>query len=139
MKTSTLYLRRRIVNAFNLGISVLATVFGLFWLAWLMWTLISRGVKWVDLALFTQITPQPAASGGGIYNGDFFGSPGTLTLASVVDIESVPDNCAGCDAATAVRAVPRRHPSGAPGPGFAALGVAQAMLQAASQAGRGRP
>ena len=94
------------------------------------WALTVRG---------SAILGNGAASGGGIYNGDFFGSPGTLTLASVVDIESVPDNCAGGDAATAVRAVPRRHPSGAPGPGFAALGVAQAMLQAASQAGRGRP
>ncbi len=68
MPASTIYLRRRFVNAFNLGISVLATIFGLFWLAWLMWTLISRGVKWIDLALFTQITPPPAAAGGGIAN-----------------------------------------------------------------------
>ncbi|MDE2345433.1 MAG: phosphate ABC transporter permease PtsA, partial [Gammaproteobacteria bacterium] len=68
MPASAIYLRRRLVNAFNLGISVLATVFGLFWLVWIMWTLVSRGVQWINLALFTQITPPPATPGGGIAN-----------------------------------------------------------------------
>ena len=64
MAIMTRYLRRRLVNAFNLGVSVLATIFGLFWLGWLLWTLISHGLRWVDVALFTQNTPPPVSAGG---------------------------------------------------------------------------
>ena len=58
------YFRRRLLNAFNLMVSVLATVFGLFWLAWLLWTLVSHGLGWVNLGLFTQNTPPPGSAGG---------------------------------------------------------------------------
>lgn len=64
MAILTRYLRRRMVNTFNLGVSVLATIFGLFWLGWLLWTLVSHGLRWVDLALFTQNTPPPVSEGG---------------------------------------------------------------------------
>ena len=59
-----LYTRRRIVNAFNLTLSMLATVFGLFWLAWLLWTLVSNGLQWINLDMFTMITPPPGSAGG---------------------------------------------------------------------------
>lgn len=68
MAFSARYLRRRLLNGFNLGVSVLATMFGLFWLGWLMWTLVSRGLQWIGPSLFTQSTPPPAAAGGGIAN-----------------------------------------------------------------------
>ncbi|MDE2091313.1 MAG: phosphate ABC transporter permease PtsA, partial [Gammaproteobacteria bacterium] len=68
MATSARYLRRRVLNAFNLGVSVLATTFGLFWLGWLLWTLVSHGLQWFDTSLFTQNTPPPAAAGGGVAN-----------------------------------------------------------------------
>ncbi|MDE2091679.1 MAG: ABC transporter permease subunit, partial [Gammaproteobacteria bacterium] len=58
------YFRRRLLNAFNLTVSVLATVFGLFWLAWLLWTLVSHGLRWVNLDLFMQNTPPPGSAGG---------------------------------------------------------------------------
>ncbi|MGD8380148.1 MAG: phosphate ABC transporter permease PstA [Gammaproteobacteria bacterium] len=59
-----LYTRRRLINGFNLTISVLATVFGLFWLAWLLWTLVSHGLQYVDLSTFTERTPSPGNAGG---------------------------------------------------------------------------
>jgi len=59
-----LYTRRRIINGFNLTISMLTTVFGLFWLVWLLWTLLSNGLEWISLDMFTKITPPPGSAGG---------------------------------------------------------------------------
>jgi phosphate transport system permease protein len=64
MAIMTRYFRRRFINTFNLGVSVLATVFGLSWLVWLLWTLVSRGLRWVDVDLFVQNTPPPVSAGG---------------------------------------------------------------------------
>lgn len=58
------YTRRKLVNVFNLTVSVLATVFGLFWLGWLLFTLVDNGLRWIDLSLFTEMTPPPGDSGG---------------------------------------------------------------------------
>ena len=58
------YTRRRIVNAFNLTMSGLCTVFGLFWLVWLLWTLVAHGLRWVTPAVFLQSTPPPGSAGG---------------------------------------------------------------------------
>ncbi len=82
MAISPRYLRRRMLNGFNLGASVLATVFGLFWLTWLIWTLLAQGLRWMNLSLFTQITPAPGASGGGMSNA-IIGSL-LITLVGVV-------------------------------------------------------
>ncbi|MHB1239585.1 MAG: phosphate ABC transporter permease PstA [Gammaproteobacteria bacterium] len=59
-----LYTRRRLVNVFNLGASVLTTAFGLFWLTWLLWTLVSHGLQWIHPSLFTESTPPPGSAGG---------------------------------------------------------------------------
>ncbi|MEJ2567225.1 MAG: phosphate ABC transporter permease PstA [Gammaproteobacteria bacterium] len=59
-----LYTRRRFTNAFNLTVSVLTTVFGLFWLAWLLWTLFDNGLQWLRLDVFTKMTPPPGSAGG---------------------------------------------------------------------------
>jgi phosphate transport system permease protein len=56
--------RRRGVNIFNLSGSVLATVFGLFWLTWILWTTLSYGVSAIDWNLFVQNTPAPGNVGG---------------------------------------------------------------------------
>ena len=60
----TLYTRRRIINAFNLFISVLAMLFGLFWLGWILVTLLDHGLPALTSAAFTQMTPPPGSSGG---------------------------------------------------------------------------
>lgn len=59
-----LYTRRKITNAFWLTASMAATLFGLFWLAWLLWTLLSNGLQWISLDIFTQTTPPPGSAGG---------------------------------------------------------------------------
>jgi phosphate transport system permease protein len=59
-----LYTRRRIVNAFNLSLSVATTAFGLFWLAWLLWTLFSNGFQWLGPEIFAKNTPPPGSAGG---------------------------------------------------------------------------
>jgi phosphate transport system permease protein len=59
-----LYLKRRIANFTLLTLAVLATITGLFWLAWLLWTLISQGMQWVTLDVFTKSTPPPGSDGG---------------------------------------------------------------------------
>ncbi len=58
------YLRRRIINYFNMGVSVLTTLFGLLWLVWLLWTLLAKGLAGIDWQVFTTITPPPGSSGG---------------------------------------------------------------------------
>ena len=47
-----------------LSVSILATVFGLFWLAWLLLTLFHQGLAWISPRLFQESTPPPGASGG---------------------------------------------------------------------------
>ncbi len=59
-----LYRRRLFINYFNLTVSSLMTVFGLFWLVWLLWTLLSNGLQWISMDVFTQITPPPGSAGG---------------------------------------------------------------------------
>ena len=54
--------RRRAINAFNLTMAVLTTVFGVFWLVWILWTTLSHGFDAIHLSLFTQDTPPPGRS-----------------------------------------------------------------------------
>jgi phosphate transport system permease protein len=60
----SLYARRRLVNAFNLTVSMLAMGFGLFWLTWILWTLLRQGLGGIDMKLFTEMTPPPGSQGG---------------------------------------------------------------------------
>jgi phosphate transport system permease protein len=64
MDRESIYRRRRIVNFVNLGISMLAVLFGLFWLVWILWTLFAQGFHAISLTLFTQTTPPPGSNGG---------------------------------------------------------------------------
>ena len=64
MDKAALYRRRRIVNFINLGISMLAVLFGLFWLVWILWTLLAQGLNALNLTMFTQTTPPPGSTGG---------------------------------------------------------------------------
>jgi len=59
-----LYTKRRLLNLYWLTASVVATLFGLFWLTWLLWTLVSNGLEYVSMDLFTQTTPPPGSNGG---------------------------------------------------------------------------
>ncbi len=59
---------RRIKNRVALSISLLAMVFGLFWLVWILFTTLHLGLAGLSLQLFTQMTPPPGASDGGLAN-----------------------------------------------------------------------
>jgi len=59
-----LYTRRRIINAVSLSISVLAMLFGLFWLCWILVTLLDHGLPALTPVVFEKMTPPPGSSGG---------------------------------------------------------------------------
>jgi len=58
------YFRRRLKSAIFLGLSFVATIFGLGWLAAILGTLVYEGFSGIDLAIFTESTPPPGAMGG---------------------------------------------------------------------------
>src|ERR1700736_2903706 len=59
-----LYSRRRLTNWLVIGLSVLATAFGLLWLVLVLSTLLINGVGAITPSLFSQMTPPPGSSGG---------------------------------------------------------------------------
>jgi len=60
----SLYAKRRLINGFNLTMSLATMCFGLFWLGWILMTLFQNGISAISLDLFTQITPPPGENGG---------------------------------------------------------------------------
>lgn len=77
-----LYLRRRIINTLGLGVSVLAMLFGLFWLGWILWTLLEHGLPGLGMHVFTQTTPPPGSTGGLI--NAIFGSLMMVVIATFI-------------------------------------------------------
>jgi len=63
-----IYRRRKIINVFNLGVSVLTTLFGLFFLFWLLWVLFQQGLSHLDWDLFVRDMPGPGSETGGLRN-----------------------------------------------------------------------
>ena len=59
-----LYSRRLWINRFNLAVSLLTMLIGLFWLGWILLTLFEAGFKALGPALFFTMAPPPGASGG---------------------------------------------------------------------------
>ncbi len=78
-----LYRRRTLLNRVAIVMSCVAALFGLFFLAWILWTTISKGIGGINWALFTQITPPPMETGGGLANA-FFGSMIMCLLAILI-------------------------------------------------------
>ncbi len=60
----TIYARRLFINRFNLAVSLLTMLFGLFWLGWILFTLFEAGFRAIGPALFTLDTPPPGSAGG---------------------------------------------------------------------------
>ncbi len=59
-----LYRRRRFVNRLNLGLSLLAMLFGLFWLGWILLTVLDAGWRAIGTQMFVSMTPPPGSDGG---------------------------------------------------------------------------
>jgi phosphate transport system permease protein len=60
----SLYTRRLLINRVNLIVSLLAMVFGLFWLGWILITLFEAGFRAIGFDLILLTTPPPGSSGG---------------------------------------------------------------------------
>lgn len=59
---------RKFKNRLALTISMMAMLFGLFWLVWILATTIDLGLSGFSLTLFTEMTPPPGSEGGGLAN-----------------------------------------------------------------------
>jgi phosphate transport system permease protein len=68
--------RRKWFNRLALTLALLAMGIGLFWLIWILWTCVSLGFHGLSWDLFTQDTPPPGETTGGLRNALF----GTVTM-----------------------------------------------------------
>ena len=59
-----IYKRRKLLNKFNLAMSVATMAFGMTFLIWILITLFGKGLAAFGPHLFTQMTPPPGATGG---------------------------------------------------------------------------
>ncbi len=59
-----LYAARHRRNQIAMGLSLLATMFGLGWLVLILGALIWKGFSGLSLAVFTEMTPPPGSAGG---------------------------------------------------------------------------
>ena len=73
--------RRRLVNGASLLLSAVAAIVGLALLAWILWTTFSRGLPHLSPALFTETTPAPGDTGGGLRNA--FAGSALLCLTAI--------------------------------------------------------
>jgi phosphate transport system permease protein len=64
MRIFSPYTRRRLINITGLSLSLVAMIFGLFWLGWILFTLVSYGFHGLSFQLFTAMTPPPGSQGG---------------------------------------------------------------------------
>jgi len=78
--------KRRLVNLFALGLSMVAMAFGLFWLIWILYTTVTLGVGGLSLQLFTAMTPPPGATDGGLANAIV----GTLLMVGFATVIGTP-------------------------------------------------
>ncbi len=58
------YAQRKLVNQIALALSLLAMVFGLFWLFWILFETVRLGVGGLTLSTLTEMTPPPNDAGG---------------------------------------------------------------------------
>jgi len=84
-RIGAVYRRRRIVNRFNLFMSLCAMAFGMLFLLWILWELFAQGVAALSPALFTQTTPPPG-SAGGLANAIY----GSVVIVAVATLISTP-------------------------------------------------
>ena len=59
---------RRQKNRIALLFSTITMAFGLFWLIWIIFTTLTKGIEGMSWSLFTEMTPPPNTSGGGLAN-----------------------------------------------------------------------
>jgi len=75
--------RRKWINQAAMLLSLLAMVFGVFWLIWILVETVRLGLGGLSLALFTEMTPPPQEEIGGLANA-IFGSLIMVGLATLI-------------------------------------------------------
>ncbi|MBV8501257.1 MAG: phosphate ABC transporter permease PstA [Paucibacter sp.] len=75
--------KRKRVNAVALTLSLGAMAFGVFWLLWILYETARLGLGGIGLATFTEMTPAPMATDGGLANA-IFGSLLMVGLATLI-------------------------------------------------------
>ncbi len=80
------YGSRRLNNVVLLGLSVIATAFGLTFLGFILGTLLYEGFSAIDLKMFTEMTPPPPGEGGGLLNPIV----GSLIMTSIAVLVGTP-------------------------------------------------
>jgi len=78
-----LRVRRKITNIVALVLSMAAMLFGLFWLAWILLTVLKQGFGGLSVQIFTQLTPPPGETTGGLRNA-LAGSGMLVVLSTVI-------------------------------------------------------
>lgn len=72
----SLYASRRRSNLVSMALCLVATFIGLVWLLLILFSLLWNGLPHLSLATFTEMTPPPGETGGGLANAIF----GTLLM-----------------------------------------------------------
>jgi phosphate transport system permease protein len=80
---NTLHRRRKWINVLALALSLAAMAFGLLWLIWILVKVLSLGVGGLSWSLFTENTPPPGATVGGLANA-LAGSALMVGLATLI-------------------------------------------------------
>lgn len=80
------YQRRKVINAFMLGLTGLFTLLTLIPLAWIIIYVIMRGGPYINLAFFTELPHPMGVAGGGVLHA----IEGTLLLSFLAGLFSVP-------------------------------------------------
>jgi phosphate transport system permease protein len=81
-----IYRRRLWVHRFGISLSFLAMIVGVGFLAWILVMLLIKGFGAVNLAMFTETTPGPDSTGGGLMNAIV----GSLLMVGVGTLISTP-------------------------------------------------
>ncbi len=80
---SKMYARRKRANQAAMVLSVVATSLGLIALAWILTTLFVKGFGGINWAVFSEMTPPPGSSQGGLLN-PIFGSIVQTLIATLI-------------------------------------------------------
>ena len=74
---------RRRKNIVALVLSMVAMAFGVFWLLWILWDALRLGIDGLTWSVFTEMTPPPMGSEGGLANA-IVGSLMMVFLATLI-------------------------------------------------------
>ena len=80
------YLRRKLINHFALGASIVSACFGILILFWILKDVFVLGMPAINIAFFTELPTPPGVGGGGLANAIV----GTFLITVVATILGVP-------------------------------------------------